>query len=381
MTDQRTGVVAYGSLRDILRALDEEDEFWPDECEREWQSNHPSTSTAIVAKYERLPEGTPAPLESEAQAERAEWETWRERTLALITSRVRPRLAAAVAGTPVLGLLLAGALLLDAPPRVDWASAALDKMWFAAEPAAPASTEPVVLAEFESTPPVATREEDTKHGAIAAFAELAKPVLAAMEEEETHPAEGVYALTAKELVTAVPGETVDLPFEVTGSGQLPSGARIVFSGVPENAALNAGEPQGSGTWVVPVERAMEVKLTTYALPGAGERKLTAELRAGDDVVLARTTTLLVPPQLADSHAQAAKTDKKAGTPRKAAEQRIGLTSEWAVAATPVAPAASVEPAATPSAPDATTAAAAAFSGSAVSDWRQGWTRSSLGGPR
>jgi hypothetical protein len=392
MTEQGTRVVVYGSLRDILRAIDEEDELWPDEeRELEWTADRLSSSTALVARYDQLPAEAPGDLGKHNKFEQDDTPTENNRS-AVAAFCWSPRLTMVMAAG--VGALCAGLPFLELP-AVNWSSLAHQvgpkNVTVQAELSKPFAVKPAALAETRLSWQEVSQSNLEKVQRLAALAEAAKPVLVSMmvgdvrEGPVVPDMPAIYALTTKQVIDTAPGETVDLPFEVSGIDQLPSGARIVLTGVPEHAALSAGEPQADGTWVVPAEQAGEVKLTTYALPGQEQRKLTAELRAADDALLARTTTLLKPSNLADAEDERARatTAASAGMHGNVAEGPMGFTSKQAIAARPAKPAsaettASKKTAAPESLADTT---AAAFSENTVPDWTQEWTRSSLGGPR
>jgi len=352
MTDQGDQLAVYGSLRDILRAIDQDDDGFPDDSRLVPATGAGSAglsavstrgSTALVSRIERLPATGGRKFDDDIGGPK-----WRDR----IGSWV-PGTAFAMA-IPVMGTLFAGSLLIAPVPNAEWAGAALNEVWL--EEVAPA---PFTLA--------ASAEVNHRDTGIQAFAMLGQRALSAIAGEQPK-ALAAYGLTAEPVVEVRPGETVKLPFRIS-STDLPAGTELIIRGVPENAALSSAEPKADGHWAVPIDKVSEVKLTAYALPTLQSHELVAELRAQSGELLARATTKLVS-TAAPSTAPAVAAVQQ--------QQRPSIkTPDWAtITAQPEVPQAlGIQD------PSQSAEPAGSEQKTEMPEWMQPWNRSALGGAR
>ena len=339
MTDQGDQLAHYGSLRDVLRAIDQdEDDFAGIEGSAFFSGAGgasfgaaPVTSTALVSRIERLPaiDGL-----GSGEADEMPPMRWRDRSWV-------PGTALAMA-VPVMGTLFAGSLLIAPVPNADWARAALNEIWI--EQPAP---ELFTLAN--------SAEGNLPDTGIQAFAVLGQRALTASDGHLAQATAG-YGLSAKPVIEARPGETIDLPFSISGA-ERPAGTKLILRGVPENAALSSAEPQADGNWAVSIDRVSEVKLTAYALPIQQGHDLVAELRTEAGELLAHATTKLISVGDASTAPVAAIADWATIMSAPAAPQAIAVQK----ASHPVEPSASEQSRETP-------------------EWVQPSKRSALGGP-
>lgn len=336
MTDQGDQLAHYGSLRDVLRAIDQDDDDFADISGSAPFSvagsaslgAAPVMSTALVSRIERLPaiDGLGSGEPDELPPMR-----WRDRSWV-------PGTALAMA-VPVMGTLFAGSLLIAPVPNADWARAALNEIWI---------EEPVLTLANSA-------ENDLADTGIQAFAVLGQRALSA-SDGHLAPATAGYGLSAKPVIEARPGETIDLPFSISGA-ELPAGTKLIIRGVPENAALSSAEPQADGNWSVPIDRVSEVKLTAYALPIQQGHDLVAELRTEAGELLAHATTKLI-------------------SVGEASTAPVAAISDWAtVMSAPAVPhAIAVQKASQPVGPPS------GEQSRETPDWMQPSKRSALGGP-
>ena len=362
MADQGQQVAVYGSLRDVLRALEQEDD---DDLITHWSPDFGRSDRAgagpkaVLAEVEHRPIIDGGSLHATDGVAPLRW-----------LRRIDLGSASASLGmaVPVLGLIFAGALLFGPLPESDWASAALS----------------VPTALTPESPAGLQRLED----GVAAFALLGSRALAGGDQPSVHAG---LQLAAKPEVAPRPGETVDLPFTIANATALPQGAGLIVRGLPENVALSAAEPQPDGGWVVPIDRAADVKLTAYALPARPSQELVAELQSGTGAVLARATTKLNAAAEPGEHSQAVAQAEPSPAPapavmavsteppaQRAKRRSSSAVSSWV--ATVSQPAESQLTAASQSEP-----AAPATGGQSPErekpEWMQPWNRSALGGAR
>lgn len=374
--DQGTHVAAHGSLREILRAieLDDDDQLLLPGLDPEDRSAiQPSTGTALVCRYERLPASEGMAVNDTSSFQSTAHETrWRDR----IFGDRRVGSGIAVAGS-LSALLIAGSLFLLPAPEAEWARATLDDLWLEAARSQMAFASEISAAT--GAPAATTPAESAEsNGGIKAFAALGQRILSS----SAHEVPGVptaYTLAVRKTVEAHPGGIVDLPFDVNGADRAPAGTVLIVRGVPENAALTAAEPLGDGTWAVSLEKVRNVKLTTYAVPAGEDRKLIAELHSAGGEVLARASTRMMfaePPSLTPAIA-AAEPPRASGQQRTSAPASV---SQWASQAT--SPQTSQAGAAYGAESGQTEAVAHSDASSQETpDWLQNGGRSALGGPR
>ncbi|MCL4768261.1 MAG: hypothetical protein KJZ80_18735 [Hyphomicrobiaceae bacterium] len=276
MTDQGTQVAVQGSLRDVLRALEsEEDDLMP--LGGILSGGLQMARSTQTAPLHRVESRSPAVVLGAEEPEPAL--RWRN----LIDLRATRTTALAFGmAAPVTIMLFAGTLMVAPSPKSEWARSALNEVWFE-DASSPGSRAPAPTAGASSP-----------ERGVQAFAMLGRRVLAAGIVSPLHSPPAVYSLSARDTVEVWPGETVALPFEVAGADSLPAGARLIVRGLPEFAALSSAEPQADGSWALPVERAPGAKLTAYALPTLDGHELIAELRSGGGELLARASTRLRP---------------------------------------------------------------------------------------
>jgi len=352
MTDQGGQLAVYGSLRDVLRALDRDDDDLAPVAvtgRASTYSEAPGSSTALVSRLERLPA-----TRRIAASEPEEMPTvrWRDR---MEYWRPGPALAMVI---PAMGMLFAGSLLIAPAPNAEWAWAALNE---------------VIL---EGAGASGSAEGKQPVSGIQAFAVLGQRALTAGPGHRSEIL-AAYGLSAQPVVEARPGETVDLPFDLSSTEPLPSGAKLIIRGVPENAALSSAEPQADGNWAVPADRISEVKLTAYALPTRQSHELVAELRSQSGDLLARATTkLTAAPE--PSLAPAVVIAPSGGSSQVRPQQRpAATTSDWAAVTVP-APTPRLM-AVQGTLPPAESAPSEQRPVRETPEWMQPWNRSALGG--
>lgn len=357
MKSQGTEVAVYGTLRDVLRALEQDESDGSGHSS--WHEVQVSRRSVVVSPAEGF--SAADFVDSESGDQQAL--TWQERLVSKAL-RIGPGIRASAVAAPMAFMLSAAVLCLAPASTSEWAG--LDGTRLAdggiqvsiAPPAnAGDGLHPSVAivsadgGELGSIEP-ATAEGTEPPTGFQAFAMIGERVLAAAVAP-AQAAPPVYTMAMKESIETRPGEAVDLAFEIAGAASLPSDARLIVRGVPENASLSAAEPQQDGSWVIPIEKAGEVKLTAQALPKPQSHQLVAELRSGQGELLARATIWLTSPA-------------SVAAARKSRPQPRSATSEWATFAV-------AEPA-------SETAAKEESAAKEKPEWMQ-WNRSALGGPR
>lgn len=123
-------------------------------------------------------------------------------------------------------------------------------------------------------------------------------------------------LSAPNTLEALAGEDVNFPIALDGTDGVPAHSIIVIRGLPRGSRLSNGYPQGETEWSLKSDEIGDLHLM---LPDAaiGESKLTIQLVAPDDHVIADTATILkmmanpkaissaygIEPELAEAHVQ------------------------------------------------------------------------------
>jgi len=98
-------------------------------------------------------------------------------------------------------------------------------------------------------------------------------------------------LSTQSALEASAGDDVSLPIALDGTDGVPARSIIVISGLPQGSKLSSGNPHGETEWTLKPDEIGDLHLL---LPDAasGEAKLTIELVAPGDRVIADASTLL-----------------------------------------------------------------------------------------
>jgi len=98
-------------------------------------------------------------------------------------------------------------------------------------------------------------------------------------------------LSAPNMLEASAGEDVSFPIALDGTDGVPARSVIVIRGLPQGSALSSGHARGETEWNLNPDEIGDLRLV---LPDAaiGESRLTIQLVAPDDHIVADTSTLL-----------------------------------------------------------------------------------------
>lgn len=368
MTIPGTHVTVHSSLREILRGIELEDGDPLPPCGAYPADRHPiqrtAPGTALVCRDEVFPESRiGGAVERALRAALREGHAHRTRI---------QRAGIGIGATAILSTLLLCGSQFILPTSLE-PDAAESRLSDVSHPSSSQWT--FASAAFAAATQSETQEDSDLGMGVPAFAAIGQKALREEEGDVSRPPT-VVTLAARETVAARPGETVELPFEIKGAEALAAGATLVIQGVPENAALSAAKPQGGGVWTVPIERAADLKLTTYTLSAGTSENLVAELRSPEGEVLARTTTRLLtsePRAPGTAVAESRPGDKRvSGSEPRAASATV---SEWAtVAVVPKSSKAAAEQ-------RTETVARSDEPPQEAPEWLTDGSRSALGGPR
>lgn len=106
---------------------------------------------------------------------------------------------------------------------------------------------------------------------IVTLTAIAPPVSALQTAHEPDP-----RITLSGSISGPLARMVPIPIAIENISRLDRRVMILVTNVPEYAALSAGKPLGTGTWVVPASQAADLTIISYTLPSAGQH-LTFEL--------------------------------------------------------------------------------------------------------
>ena len=98
-------------------------------------------------------------------------------------------------------------------------------------------------------------------------------------------------LSAPDMLEATEGQEVAFPIALDGTDGVPPGSIIVIRGLPSGSTLSNGWPRGETEWDLKTDEIGDLHLTPTAAAD-GESKLTIQLVAPNNLILASTATRL-----------------------------------------------------------------------------------------